>query len=260
LDAERHQIEIDAFASSIKGFGRIIAVAANIAATEQYIQHRDAMQVRVVVEPPHPNCVTIAAYVQWLNNPIISATVSGLLVALITYIFRKAAGQKEEMRHLKEALETAIRELGNRDQKVVDRLLDTVDKMADALKPSARLAVNPVGRSVKTVTVTSDDAAKPLTLGSAEREAIESRKEAEITPEGTYEVLITEMNLDRSSCRVSLSDDPETRIAAEISDPAVSQPNNAYALAFAAKELIKVRAKGVVKEGKLDKLHISDTA
>jgi hypothetical protein len=260
LDAAHHEIEIQAFAKSVKGFGRIIAVAANFAATENFVQHKDAMDVRVVVRPPEPNCVTMAAVVQWINTPLLSNVVGGIIVLLIGYIFARNANQKHEMKHLHAALETAIQELGNRDQKVVNRLLATVDRMADALKPATREAVNPIGRSVQKVTVSNAEASAPVVLGTAERDAIESRTPAEITPEETYEVLFTEMNLDRRTCRLTLPDDSEKRISAEISDPAVAIPNNAYATAFAARRPLKVRAKAVLKAGEIDKLHISDTA
>jgi hypothetical protein len=261
LDAAHHEIEIQAFAKSIKGFGRIIAVAANFAATENFVQHKDAMDVRVVVRPPEPNCVTMAAIVQWVEaSPLLTNVVGGLLVILIGYIFARNANQKQEMKHLHGALETAIKELGNRDQRVVDRLLGTVDKMADALKPAAREAVNPIGRSVQKVTISNTEAPSPVVLGTAERDAIESRTPAEIKPERSLEVLFTEMNLDKRSARVAITDEPDIRVAAEISDPVVSEPNNPYALAFASQQPIMVRAKAVMKGGKLDKLHISDTA
>jgi len=115
LDAAQHEIEIQTFAKSIKGFGRIIAVTANFAATEQFIQHKDAMDVRVVVRPPEPNCVTMAAVIQWVEgSPLLTNVVGGLLVLLIGYVFARNANQKQEMKHLHGALETAIRELGNR--------------------------------------------------------------------------------------------------------------------------------------------------
>jgi hypothetical protein len=262
LDAAHHEIEIEAFAKSIKGFGRIIAGAANFAATENYIQHKDAMDVRVLVRPPEPNCVTVAAIVQWVeSSAILSNAVGGLLVALITYIFARAANKREEMKHLRGALETAIKELGNRDQAVVKRLLGTVDKMADALKPATREAVNPIGRTAQRVTVSGGDpGVEPMVLGTAEREAIESRTPVEVTPEDTYEVLFTEMNLDKHTSRVLFMDGTDLRLPAEISDPAIQVPNNPYAVAFAAKVAIKVRAKATLRDGTYEKLHISNTA
>lgn len=262
LDAERHTLEIEAFATSLKGFGRVISVAAQFAATQKHIQHKDAMDVRVVVAPPHEGSVTISAIVQFVGtNPFASATASALLVALIAYIFKRAAGQREEMKLLGEALQTAIRELGNRDQRVITRLLKTVDKMSDSLKPAARQAVSPIGRTAARITV-SDNAVSgtPLVLGKAERDAIEADEASEILPEQTFEVLFVEMNHDRNTCRVAFPHEEKTRAPAEISDPLAQQPNNPYALAFAAKKPIHVRAKAMIADGIIAKLYISDVA
>ena len=263
LDAERHMLEVDDFATSLSGFGRIISVAAQFAVTQKHVHHKDAMDVRVVVKAPEPNCVTVAAIVQLAStNPLISGTTAALLATLITYIFKRAAGRKEEMKYLKESLEPAIKELGNRDTKVVEGLLGTIDKMADQLKPAAKKAVRPLGRSARTVTVGDGPSpgTSPLVMDVEDRDAIEASADTEVSDEQTFEITIVEMNLDRSTSRVSFVDDPESRVNAEIVDPAIQMPNNDYALAFAAQTPLKVRAKSRTKSGELDKLYISDTA
>lgn len=261
LDASHHEIEIAAFAKSVKGLGRIISVSANFAATQQYVQHADAMQVRVMVKPPKPNCVTVQAVIQWVNqSQLASNIVGGLVVLLVSYVIARASRQHTEMKLLKESLETAIKELGNRDSAVIGRLLDTVDKMADSLRSSAKEAVAPIGRTAQTVTVGGVPSVKDVVIGTAERDAIEATDPTDILPEQIYEVVFTEMNLDRSTARLHLASDEEARFAAEITDPAIAVPNNAYANAFAAKNPLKVKAKATVRDGIIDKLHISDTS
>jgi hypothetical protein len=48
LDATQHEIEISALGESLRGLSRVIGVAANFAATQRYVQHKDALSVRVV--------------------------------------------------------------------------------------------------------------------------------------------------------------------------------------------------------------------
>src|SRR6185295_16526572 len=116
--------------------------AGNFAAKQKFTQHRDALAVRVVVQPTEAHCFEILACVKWAaENPLISTTVGGLAVTLISFIFAWASGRREEMKQLRGALDTAIKELGAKDQATVDRLLDTVDRMAEALRPAARQAV-----------------------------------------------------------------------------------------------------------------------
>lgn len=261
LDADRHEIEMSALADSIKGLARIFAVAGNFAATQRYIQHKDAMAVRVVAAAPRPHCFEFLATIQWASqNPLIATTVGGLFVVLVSWIFKRAAGRREEMKNLRGALETAIKELGTKDQATVDRLLDTVDKMADALRPAAKQAVAPIGESVRTLTITGAKADRPLVVDEAEKAAIVSEVPLEVGEERTYHVLITELDMLSGNCHMSFADEPESKIAGRITDPAFASPNNKYALALAAKQVLAVRAKATLRDGEIDRLHISDTA
>jgi hypothetical protein len=64
---------MSALADSLKGFSRIIGVAGNFAATQRYVQHKDAFAVRVVARPPEAHCFEMIAWVRWASeNPLIS--------------------------------------------------------------------------------------------------------------------------------------------------------------------------------------------
>lgn len=85
LDAEAHEIELAALAESLRGLARIIAVTGNFAATGRYVQHKDALDVRVVVGTPQAHCFELWAFVRWAGeHALIATTVGGLTVALIT--------------------------------------------------------------------------------------------------------------------------------------------------------------------------------
>lgn len=260
LDATRDEIELGALGESLRGLSRIIGVAANFAATQRFVQHKDALQVRVIARPPEAHCFELVAWVRWAaENPLISTVVGGLLATLVTYIFKRAAGQKEEMRHLRESLEVAIRELGTRDTAVVGRLLETVDKMADALRPAARQAVTPVGETAGTLTIGDPSKGPAAVIGRAERDAIMAPDEVEVEPEKDFTVIIKELDTDTGGCRVVFPDDADQRYRGEITDPLVLKPNNPYALALASQRPIIVRAKAVTKDGALERLFISDS-
>lgn len=262
LDAGRHEIEMQSLATSMQGLSRIISVVGNFAATQNFVQHQDAMSVRVVVRPPEAHCFEILAFVKWAaSHPLIATTVGGLSVVLISYVFKRAAGQREEMKHLRGALDTAIRELGTRDQAVIDRLLDTVDKMADSLRPAAKKAVEPIGRTASTLSIGSVDRTRQVVLGSAEKDAITAKSDPEILPEQTYEVLISELDWEKGGCLLSLAPyESPSRIAGTITDPLVMNSNSPYAIAFAAKRPMRVRAKASIRDGAIERLFISDTA
>lgn len=261
LDAERHEIEMSALADSLKGLSRIIAVAGNFAATEKFVQHKDAWNVKVVVKPPEAHCFEVYAWVKWASeNPLISTAVGGLTVVLVSYIFKRAAGQREEMRQLRGALDQAIKELGSRDQTVVDRLLGTVDRMADALRPSAKQAVAPLGTTARSLTISEGTTGKTVSIGEPEKDAMIAELPSEIGKEKTLTVLLSELDMETGACRWASPGDPENRTIGKITDPILSLPNNPYALALAAKMPIRVRAKAATRDGEITHLYISDIA
>jgi len=260
MDADRHEIELSALAESLKGISRIVGVTANFAVTEKYVQHKDALAIRVITRAPEAKCFEIMAWVKWAaEQPLISATLATLLASLITYIVSKAVNNREEMRHLRGALEAAIKELGHRDQPVVDRLLTTIDKMADALKPAVKQAVAPVGETAATLTIGDAAGRRMATVGVAEKAAIMADEPLEVGDERTYHVLITELDMETGGCKVAFLDEPNSRYPGRITDPAFALPNNVYATAMAARRDISVRAKATLKDGEIDRLYISNT-
>lgn len=217
------------------------------------------MSVRVVVSAPEAHCFEVTAWIVWAaNQPLLAGAGGTLLAAIVSYIFAKLAGQREEMRQLRGALDTAIRELGTRDQGALDRALATIDKMADALRPAARQAVAPIGTTATTLTVGSGERA--VVLGAADRDAILSDVPTEISPESNYVVLITELDMETGACRLSFLDEDEPRLPGKILDPAFALPNNPYAVAMAARKPLAVRAKASIRDGEVERLYISDTA
>jgi hypothetical protein len=259
LDADNHEIELSRFAESLQGLARVIAVSANFAATQKLVLHRDAFSVRVYARPSEGRCYELTVLLKWAaEHPLIATTVGGLLVALISYIFKWAASRREEMKHLRGALDNAIRQLGTRDQGMIDRLLDTIDRMAEALRPAARQSVKPLGSTAKSLTIYQPDESQKAIIDEADKDAILSTGDSELTSENSYNVEITELDMETSSAKVRIEGDNERRINAKITDPALQIRNNKYAEALASMAIVEVRAKCVVKDGKIDRMYISD--
>jgi len=260
LDADQHMVEIGDLATSLRGLGRIMTVTGTFAAQQKLMERSSSRPVRVLVGPPKDGCVTIEAALTWLDqSAFVSSTVSGLAVILIVYVFKSAAGQREEMKHLRASLETAIKELGHRDQPVVERLLDTIDRMAGVLKPAAKQAVAPIGRSAGTMQIGEQGSSGGgIVLGKPERDAIEAIDPPEIGEETSLMVRFSEMNWDTRTCKVQLESEPDLRYSAEITDPAALVPNNAYAEAFAAQSVLQVRAKPTLRNGVVERWYISN--
>jgi hypothetical protein len=258
LDAADHSIEIDAFADSLKGLGRIIGVTATFATTDKLVMHADARPLKIVVGPPKPNCVTLSAAIAWVDqSALVAGTASTLIASLIIYIVRSAT-QKAEMKHLRDIAELALRQAGHRDDAVIGRLLDTIDKMADTLRPSVRKAVKPVGVTAHTMTVSNPSGfGEALVIDKPMRDAIDAEEPIEVGDEISLMVRFSEMNWDARTCKVATEIEPEVRYSAEITDPAVQVPNNAYAAAFAGQTPLQVRAKPTLRNGSVERWYIS---
>ncbi len=259
LDAGRHEIEMGSFAESLKGLSRILAVTANFAGTQRWVQHKDAMDVRILVRSPESHCFEIVAWAKWAaEEPLISTVAGGLMVALVGYVFKRASGKSEEMRYLKDSLDQAIRALGTRDQSAVDRMLTTIEKMADALRPAARAAVEPIGKSAQTLSIGSVSSTPVVKLDVTDRDAIRAATPVKVGAEQTFQIFITELDLQNGSCRVHLQGDEENRITAQVTDPQIVNANNPYVIAMAAMQPIRVKAKAALKDETIEKLYISD--
>jgi hypothetical protein len=259
LEADRHELELGALAEAMRGMNRIVGVCGTFAITLQHRQHQDAWAVRVVTRAPEARCYQIGAWLQWAaTDPLGVTIVGGLTVLLVGYVCKKVAGDREEMRQLRGALDAAIKELGNRDQTVVDRLLTTIDKMAEGLRPSVKAVTAPLGGSAATLTVAGERTGPQTRLDIADKQAILEDRDVEVGPEADYRVLLTELDVETGGCRVALAEAPEKRLFGKITDPALALPHNSYASALASRQPLRVRAKPTLREGEIDRLFISD--
>jgi len=258
IDAENHEIELFALGDSLKGIARIAAVAGHFAATQKYSRRLTSHEVRVVAREPKANCFSLDilwSFVQ--QHQILSGSFGAIVGVLIPYVLASAANKREEMQILKQSIDNLISELGASNNHAVDRLSEIVERMAIELKPSAKLAVAPIGSSCKTLTIKS--ALRSSVFNEADKEEITKDKGDEITDTRPFSVLITELDLERGTCKVHVEGDmDEKRINAVITDPLLADSNNPYSLAFAGGEPIFVQGKALLREGELMKLFISD--
>jgi hypothetical protein len=187
------------------------------------------------------------------------AVAAPLTITLIAYIFARAKGNREELKLLSGALDTAIRQLGARDQPTIDRLLETIEKMSVDMHSSARRAVAPIGETARTLAIRLRDGGPVATVDEADKSAIMSPAGLTVDDERSYSVLISELDMKTGACHVALKGGSEdVRHPARITDPECSLPNNPYVLAMAAQDYLGVRAKATIRDGLIEKLFISN--
>jgi hypothetical protein len=260
LDSADHKLDLYALGESLQGLARIAAVAGHFAITQKYSRYFSVHEVRILASEPKANCFTVTAVWEFVKqHQILSGSFGAIGGVLIAYVLATNAKKEREMKHLKDSLDLAIRELGNRDQKVVEQLIGVIGKMASELRPAAIQAVAPLGKSADYLTVTTGNGEVVGTFDLSDAEEIRKLGENELTETRSVVVRLSELDTVRGSCKVHLDGSPDTdRVPALIADPLLQKKNNIYALALASGEKISVRAKLQLKGGEVAKLYISD--
>lgn len=259
-DADKHQIDLFSLGESIQGVARLVSAVGNFVVTGRYSKRFHAQAVRVIAkEAGRPGCFTLDTALQWAQDArIFSGFAGSAITALIAYIVHKASRNRgAEMKYISEALQKAIEEMGHTDRAHTDRLMETIEKMADDLKPSVKRAVTPVGTTCSTMRIGKGEYTE---IDEPMKEAIMS-EHIDVLATAEYEVLITELDMENGSCKVHIGGAPDdrSRTPAVITDPAASQPNNPYVVAMSNGSWLRVHAKATAKGGELQRLYISDT-
>lgn len=158
------------------------------------------------------------------------------------------------MKLLAKALEKVL----DQNKELQDRLLKTIEKLADGLTVADRQALAPIGRSCR---ITSEEKQSGFVIAEeALKRVLKPQPGVKVLPIKEYTGTITELDLLSGSCRLSLSDDGADRIPAVIADPELAMPNNPYVTAFALREALTFRAKAQLSlDGVILRLIICET-
>ncbi len=259
-DAQRHALELNQLGMSLQGFARILAVCGHLARTGRYNKQYDSLSVRVYAVPVQEHrCYEVLAQIQdvALSKEAWSGFGGVALTLLAQHVFGKRG--QEEMKHLSDALKQSM----GQNAAMVDRLLGTVERMADALQPAAKQALAPIGSSCDAIGIYSKGASSPeVVLDQRTKEALMGSISSSIETTREYGGVISEMDMETGNCRVTLESDPSgARINATITDPVGKTPNNPYAMGMAQLKPLRFLAKAEIDaEGSIVRLYISDIA
>lgn len=255
-NAEQRELDLNQLGQSIQGFARILAVSAHFLKTSKLSKHLDALDVQVVAVPvAEHHCYEVLAVVKSIvgSRELWSGVFGALLTTLVQYVLSRR--DKDEMKYLSEALQQALRN----NQGTVDKLTDTINKMADALRPAARQALTPIDRSCKNIDLYASGE-KFAELSGDHKRAFADADLAISDHTAVYAGLISEFDMTTGSCKVTLDGDV-ARIPAQVTDPIFNRPNNPYVEAMAAMRMLRFVAKAELNsDGEPLKLYISDTA
>lgn len=256
-DARSHAIDLHQLGQSLQGMARVLAVTSHFAETGKYNKQFDTLSVRVLATPVEEhNCYEIAATILRVasSGELWSGLGTALFMALVGYVFNRR--KEEEMKYLSDALKQSLSQQADTQE----RLLATIEKLADALQPSVKQALAPIGQSVESINLRRDcDSAAVVILDRETKELANIDKNNTITEARAFSGVISELDMMTGSCKVALESDLTSRISAKIVDPEVRLPNNPYVTALSKLSIISFTAKAEVdEEGNIVNLYISD--
>jgi len=258
-EADKHEIDLYQLGVSLQGLARVLAVSAHFVETGKYNKQFDTLSVRVVAQPTQEHhCYEVVATIAKVasSGELWSGLGTALFMGVVGFVFNRR--KAEEMKHLSDALKQAIGSQAG----MQERMLLTIEKLADALRPSVKQALSPIGKSVESISLRrSSEVAPNIVLDRETKELASADIENTISPPQQLSGVISELDMISGTCKVSLESDPENRVSAKIVDPVVGQPNNPYARALAQISPIEFTAKVEIdSEGNVVNLYISDCA
>lgn len=271
-DADRHVIDMMALGESMQGFGRIYSVVGHFVATGTYAKQWQALEVRAFATEPKAKCFQFAMDLQAImQSQLMSGLAGSIITAIVSYIVAKNSNKGEEMRHLRELLEKQLDADTGRNERTTERLLTTIDRLADSLRAALKQAVAPIGQTCSSIDVLPagrDSGSIPLNIDQATKDAIlDDDAGVELTGIRQFRVVVTELDREKATAKVRLidqdgqpeaDDDEPSRVNAKITDPAFTGADNLYIKHFASGEILEVSAKASLRDGMIRTLYLSD--
>lgn len=255
-----HTIDLVSLGESLQGFAKILATVGHFVSTGLYARQYSAQSVKVTTTAQlEKGSIDITAFVS-ASVPILFGGAGG---AVLTAVVQHVLGRKErqKMEYLASALKQALdqnKELAENSLQMSERLLSTIERMADGLASARKQAVSPIGKSCKTISLLEGDN-QIVQADSSLKEYFEAENISSVSNLQKFDGRLTELDKDNGNCKLTMDDD--SRLSGVISDPALSVPGNIYIKAFAEDLRINVTAKAQIdKNGEVTKLFISDAS
>lgn len=256
-DAENHEIDLYSLGQSLQGLARVASSVGNFAITHKHARHYKKQVVRVAAQGAKANCFTMDMVWNFVQqHQILSGSFGAIVAPLITYVLFQATKKEQEAETAKAELVSVLREEVSKDRDLINRLVDSVEYLATSMKPAARQTLEPLGTSCRTVTLKIGDTS--AIFNEADKAASNLKPKDEITPTLSYQILITELDVERSTGKayVNGQDASHRRIPITIMDPLIQTQDNIYATSLAKSVSINVQARGIVKAGQLHRLFV----
>jgi hypothetical protein len=270
LDADKHIVELEPLALSLRGASKLIASGGQVALTGRYSKREIGNSVKVYALPPQSGSYDIWVLVQaglglaaavtvpllpYIDVAIRTAATKAT-EALVNATIARWANKPKEMDAANKVAVRALEEMGHTSRAAIQM----AERLALSNHAAVKMLVNPIGTSAQTLQVGHSESGAFL-VTETDRSEIEKVEPIEIGAEQVMTVIISELDLVTKTCKVSVvgDDQPSRRVSGQITDPVLGVPNNPYSTAFDGQAQIAVRCKPQYSEGEIDRVFISDT-
>jgi hypothetical protein len=252
LDADRHEIEIISLGQSLQGAGKLIKAAGSVV-----LPQRLSAGLRVVVKSQSAGCYELIALLV-LAHPILPFLVPAaqkVIEVVVNGAIARFSSKPEAADHMTEIATTALQEMGMTSRQVIEAAV----KISENNRGAVGQFITPVGDTCHTALIGHEENGA-LLFDIDDRKAIESKR-SEIGEEGSFTILITELDLENVTCKFHVRGEREDkRYAGTITDPALVMPNNPYSFALHEQQWLNVRGKPEMSSGEMTRLYISNSA
>jgi hypothetical protein len=257
LDAEKHELDLYALGESMQGFARVTGTAAYFALTHDYKRYFRSQSLRVLAKEPEANCFRVDLVFEFIKQyQLFSGSFGTIVAALVPWLYIRAT-RKNDQGDSNELAKIAVEAMAEQNKEVTLRLLGTIEKMSEELKPAMRQSTSPIAVSCETIGILTPE--REHFLGRNEKDALLLPDTNELSDLTEFTVLITELDLERGTCKARFVGEPEDRrIPCKISDPLLETAKNPYSSAMDAGDPVIVKAKALFQDAKIVKLYISD--
>ncbi len=147
---------------------------------------------------------------------------------------------------------------------VTNRLFDSVDRMAEALRPAHREAQAPAHHGHRIQEGSHQAPRSAADIRPAQRApagAVPLAQEVAFLPEMAYDGVLLEVDLDSGCGHMGLRGTETGRVPILISDPVLRQPGNVYLTALAHMQSLHFLARASVDgNGEISRLYVSGLA
>lgn len=260
LYADAHLVDAQQLGKSLIGISKIANSLCHFYFFEQTTHDPRLYEIRFFAGPARANgqiqeiFAIMNSGVLPLFQPFVIAGAKIFIELATKYLIKRISGQKSEATVAIEKMAEVAVQAQKAQMQNTRWLQKTMEKLLNVNRHSLREVPEPVGKSVRKMSVGIKDDATEIDEPTAE--VLRAKDQMEVGEMGEYVVTMEGVFKTNGACKVKL--DNGVIVAGKITDPVLDQPGNIYTHALDRAEPLLVTAKPTMKDGEINRLFISN--